>query len=118
MEFASHPQANELRASFYRIYSLHAELILKEGPLDQKILTAPQRALASIVRSTRSNIQPLLSSLGRTTLLHPALSHPAEEDLIQHSLDLSFQQTIAVSRLDRQIIDNLSRNGYSHFQLS
>ena len=86
--------------------------------MDRKILTAPQRALATFVRNTRSNIQPLLNNLSRTALQHPALAHPAEPDSIHRSLDLSFQQSIAVSRLDRQIIDNLSRNRCTHLQVS
>jgi hypothetical protein len=42
-------------------------------------------------------------------LQHPALSYAAEEVSIHHSLDLSFRPTIAVSHVDRQIIDTLSR---------
>lgn len=75
--------------------------------MDRKIFTAPQRAFVRIVRY---NIQPILSSLHLSKPQHPALLHPPEEESIHHSLDLSFHQTIAVSRLDRQIIDNLSRN--------
>jgi len=86
--------------------------------MDRKILTAPQRALATFVRNTRSNIQPLFNNLSCTKLQHPALAHPAEPDSIHRSLDLSFHQTIAVSHLDRQIIDNLTRNRCSHLQLS
>jgi hypothetical protein len=86
--------------------------------MDRKVFTAPQRALANIVRNTRSNIQPLLSSCRRPMLEHPALAHPAEQDSIHRSLDLSFHQTIAVSHLDRQLIDNLSRNRCPHLQLS
>jgi hypothetical protein len=86
--------------------------------MDCKIFTAPQRALATIVRNTRSNIQPLLNNFSRTALQHPALAHPAEEDSIHRSLDLSFHQTIAVSHLDRQLIDNLTHNRCSHLQLS
>lgn len=85
--------------------------------MDQKIFTAPQRALASIVRSTRSNIQPLWNTLSRTAPLHPALAHPAEDASIQHSLDLSFQHAIAVSTLDRQIIDGLARTRCGQLQL-
>jgi hypothetical protein len=77
--------------------------------MDRKIFTAPQRALASIVRTTRSNIQPILSSLHLSAPRHPALSLPAEEVSIERSLDLSFQKAIAPSNVDRQIIDNLSR---------
>jgi hypothetical protein len=43
-------------------------------------------------------------------MLHPALSHPAEELPIQDSLDLSLLQSIAVSRLDRHLIDKLNRH--------
>ena len=73
------------------------------------LFTAPPRAFSTIGRHIRSKFQPVLSSLSLLALQHPALSHPAEEDSIQHSLDLSFQQAITVSNLDRQIIDNLSR---------
>ena len=86
--------------------------------MDRKLFTAPQRALASLVRNTRSNVQPLLNRLGRPALEHPALSHPAEDHSIHQSLDLSFQQSIAISRLDREIIDNLCRNRCTHLQLS
>jgi hypothetical protein len=86
--------------------------------MDRKLFTAPQRALASLVRNTRSNVQPLFNRLGRPALEHPAFSHPAEDHSIHQSLDLSFQQSIAISRLDREIIDNLSRNRCTHLQLS
>ncbi|MGA7155813.1 MAG: hypothetical protein WBY53_03135 [Acidobacteriaceae bacterium] len=55
--------------------------------------------------SPRRNSQPTLSSH-----LHPALSYPTDSDSIHHSLDLSFQQSIAISRLDRNLIDNLCRS--------
>ena len=78
--------------------------------MDHKVFKAPQRALASIVRNTRSNLQPILCNLSFPKLQHPALSHPAEEDCIHQSLDLSFQQATAVSQVDRQIIDSISRS--------
>lgn len=78
--------------------------------MDHKVFNAPQRAFASLVRNTRSNFQPILSHLNAPKLQHPALSYPAEVDLIHESLDLSFQLGISVSHLDRQIIDNLNRS--------
>jgi hypothetical protein len=50
-----------------------------------------------------------LSSSLLPRLQHPALSYAAEDVSIHHSLDLSFQRGIAISLLDRQIIDNLTR---------
>jgi hypothetical protein len=41
-------------------------------------------------------------------LQHPTMSYCAEEVSIHDSLDLSFQRNIAVSLIDRQIIDNLT----------
>ena len=86
--------------------------------MDRKIFTAPQRALATIVRNTRSNFQPLLNSLSRPALEHPALTLPAEEDSIPRSLDLSFHQTIAVTHLARQIIDSLTHTRCARLHLS
>jgi hypothetical protein len=82
--------------------------------LDDNVFAVPQRAFATIFRTTRTNLQPILSSRSLPRLQHPALSHPAEADSIHNSLDLSFQQTIKVSRVDRQIIDNLSRTRTRH----
>lgn len=78
--------------------------------MNHTLFTVPRRAFAAIARHTRSNFQPILSCPSLPELQHPALSHPAEKDSIEHSLDLSFQQAIAISKLDRQIIDNLSRS--------
>jgi hypothetical protein len=78
--------------------------------LHQNVFFLPQRAFAMIARRTRTNFQPILNSLGLRELQHPALSQPAEDDSIHETLDLSFQQAIEVSRVDRQIIDNLSRS--------
>lgn len=57
----------------------------------------------------RPNSAPSLVLLQPPPLQHPALAHPAEDDSIEHSLDLSFQQAISISPIDRQIIDNLNR---------
>ncbi len=40
----------------------------------------------------------------------PHLCHPTEEELIHQALDLSFQVDLAVSHIDRQIIDHISRD--------
>lgn len=56
-------------------------------------------------RSSPRGTCPILTA-SPLTREHPALSYPAEEDAVQFSLDLSYQQSIAISRLDRQLIDN------------
>ncbi len=43
------------------------------------------------------------------SLQHPALSYASEGVAIHNSLDLSFQRAIAVSDLDRHLIDELTR---------
>lgn len=86
--------------------------------MGRKRLIVPQYALAAIVRNTASNLPPNLSSFNPPVLQHPALSLPAEPDFIHHTLDLSFQQTVAVSRLDRELIDNLTHTRCNHLQCS
>lgn len=74
--------------------------------MDRSAFTDPQRPL---VPSTRPNARQFLTQLHRCLLQHPALSHPAEDDSVQHSLDLSFQHAVSISTLDRQIIDKLGQ---------
>jgi len=75
--------------------------------MDRKMVNAPHRALANIVRTTCCNLQSFLSSLHLSAPRHPALCLPAEEVSIERSLNRSFHPTI--SHVDRQIIDTLSR---------
>jgi hypothetical protein len=86
--------------------------------MGRKRLIVPQGTFAALLRNTCSNLQPILSGLSLPTLPHPALSHPAEPDVIHNSLDLSFQQAISVSRLDRELIDKLTHTRCTHLQLS
>lgn len=67
------------------------------------------RTTFKLSRNTPRRNTPTTFSTHHHTLLHPALAYPTEADSIHRSLDLSFQQLAAVSRLDRQIIDNLCR---------
>ncbi len=75
--------------------------------MDRNEVIASRRPLTSAPCHTHRQSLPILSSLRPRALQHPALSHPAEDDSIHHSLDLSFQRAIAISSLDRQIIDSL-----------
>jgi hypothetical protein len=77
--------------------------------MDQKVTAISPHLFAYSRRRIRVSSRPPLSSWLLPALQHPALSYAAEEVSIHHSLDLSFQRGIAVSLLDRQIIDNLSR---------
>lgn len=74
--------------------------------MDRNASPSSQRLLA---RSTRESARKLLTSLQNHLLQHPALSHPAEDDSIRRSLDLSFQRAVSISNLDRQIIDKLGQ---------
>jgi len=76
--------------------------------MHQKVTSISPRLFANSARRTRVGSLPPLSSWLRPALQHPALSYAAEEVPIHQSLDLSFQRGIAVSLLDRQIIDNLT----------
>ena len=40
----------------------------------------------------------------------PWLYNPTQDELIYSSLDLSFQVNVAVSRVDREIIDTITRD--------
>jgi len=77
--------------------------------MDHKVTSIAPRLFAHSLRRNRVGPRPPLKSWLLPALQHPALSYPAEEVSIHHSLDLSFQRCIAISLLDRQIIDNLSR---------
>jgi hypothetical protein len=77
--------------------------------MDQKVTSISPRLFANSLYRIRVSSHPPLSSWLLPALQHPALSYAAEDISIHHSLDLSFQRGIAVSLLDRQIIDNLSR---------
>jgi len=78
--------------------------------MNQKVISISPRLRANPLR-TRVSFQSALRTSPFAALQHPALSQAveAEEVSIHHSLDISFRQTIAVSHVDRQIIDDLSR---------
>jgi hypothetical protein len=78
--------------------------------MDKKVTSISPRLFANALRRTRVSSRPHLSNSLLPVLRHPALSYAAEDASIHRLLDLSFQHGIAVSRLDRQIIDNLSRS--------
>ncbi len=65
--------------------------------------------LATLPRNLSSlavdHAQPAFNPPGR-----PYLCQPTEVDLIHQSLDLSFQVDLAVSHIDREIIDQISRD--------
>jgi hypothetical protein len=77
--------------------------------MDQKVLAISPRLVANFPRRTQAGARPTLAGWLLPALQHPALSYAAEHASIHHSLDLSFQRAIAISLLDRQIIDNLTR---------
>ncbi len=53
---------------------------------------------------------PMMSHLTvpPVVLSHPALAHPEEEFPLDDTLDLSFQHAVHISRVDREIIDQLT----------
>ena len=77
--------------------------------MQQKVTSISPRLVGDSPRFARASSLPHWSSSDLSALQHPALSHPAEADPIHHSLDLSFRQAVAVSHLDRELIDNLTR---------
>ncbi len=82
--------------------------------MDRNVITPTSNSLPTFPLLQSPN--QLLGLLSLPTLEHPALAHPAEDDGIHNSLDLSFQQAIAVSNLDSQIIDHLSHQRYLPLQ--
>ncbi len=77
--------------------------------MDQRVLTVSPRLVAISPKRTPISFSQSMSSWLLPTHQHPALSYGPEEVSIHHSLDLSFQHGIAVSPLDREIIDDLTR---------
>ena len=79
--------------------------------MNQKVISISPRFRANPLR-TRVSFQSALRTSPFAALQQSALSYSAEaeEASIHHSLDFSFRQTIAVSHVDRQIIDDLSRS--------
>jgi hypothetical protein len=75
--------------------------------MDQKVTAISPRLFGNRSRRIRTTSQSPLRSWLLPTLQHPALSYGTEEASIHRSLDLSFQGGIAVSLVDRQIIDAL-----------
>jgi hypothetical protein len=64
-------------------------------------------------RSSQRNTSSLAVDLTPSPSVPPALpyrSHPTAEELIHQSLDLSFQVDLAISHIDRQIIDQITRD--------
>jgi len=77
--------------------------------MDQKVTAIAPRLFVKSHWRSRAIPRPPVCSWLLPTLHHPALSYAVEECSIHHSLDLSFQSGIAVSLLDRQLIDDLNR---------
>jgi hypothetical protein len=77
--------------------------------MHQKVTSISPRLFAESPCRARADSRQPSTCWDLPTLQHPALSHPAEADPIHHSLDLSFRQAVAVSHLDRELIDNLTR---------
>ena len=75
--------------------------------MGQIVFTLTPRRFANASRSTHP--KPTLSALPIPALHHPAMSYATEDLSIHESLDLSFWQDVALSRLDRQLIDDLNR---------
>jgi len=75
--------------------------------MGQTVMTLKPRLFAKSTRRTQT--KPALCALPLPALRHPALSYATEAVSIHDSLDLSFRQDVAVSRLDRQLIDDLNR---------
>lgn len=74
--------------------------------MGQTVLAVSPRLFAN---SRQRTLKPILCAPLRPALQHPALSYATEEVSIHEALDLSFRRDVAVSRLDRELIDNLSR---------
>jgi hypothetical protein len=70
------------------------------------LLAFPHPSALGFHRNTSS----LAVDLTPSPSVHPYLCNPTEVDLIHQSLDLSFQVDLAVSHVDRQIIDQISRD--------
>jgi len=69
--------------------------------MGQIVFTLTPRRFANASRCTQPKPKPTLSALPIPALHHPAMSYATE--------DLSFWQDVALSRLDRQLIDDLNR---------
>ena len=78
--------------------------------LDRNILAFRSLPISSFPRNTSSLAvdldQPAFNQPSRPYLCDPT----EEEELIHESLDLSFQVGLAVSHIDREIIDQISRD--------
>jgi len=77
--------------------------------MDQKVIAIAPRLFAKSPLHARAVPRRPVGGWLLPTLQHPALSYSTEEVSIHDSLDLSFRQDVAVSRLDRQLIDDLNR---------
>ena len=77
--------------------------------MGQIVLTLPPRLFANSTRRTPIKIRQPLHALLTSVRQHPALSYATEDVSIHNSLDQSLRQDVAVSRLDRQLIDDLNR---------
>jgi len=70
--------------------------------MGQIVFTLTPRRFANASRCTQPKPKPTLSALPIPALHHPAMSYATEDLSIHESLDL-------LSRLDRQLIDDLNR---------
>jgi hypothetical protein len=77
--------------------------------MGQIVFTLTPRRFTNSSRCTQPKPKPTLSALSIPALHHPAMSYATEDLSIHESLDLSFWQDVALSRLDRQLIDDLNR---------
>jgi hypothetical protein len=77
--------------------------------MGQTVLTLKPRLFAHPTRRNQIRTMQVVAPSPTSALQHPALSYATEEASIHNSLDQSFRQDVAVSRLDRQLIDDLNR---------
>jgi hypothetical protein len=83
---------------------------LDRNLLNRNILAFQRFPISSFPRNTSSLAVDLAQSAFNQPS-RPYLCDPTEEEeLIHESLDLSFQVGLAVSHIDREIIDKISRN--------
>jgi hypothetical protein len=79
------------------------------SPSRGNLLAFPHPSASTSQRNTSSLAVDLTPSASACPV-QPYPSHPTAEDLIHQSLDLSFQVDLAISHIDRQIIDQITRD--------
>ena len=107
---------NVLRPSFHSTPSIKRDSPLhhdasgrsssNRSPSRGNLLTFPDPS----ARGSHRNTSSLAVDLTPSPSVHPYSCNPTEEDLIHQSLDLSFQVDVAISHIDRQIIDQITRD--------